>query len=750
MNESQSELSKEVLILREEFSKRSKAGLQPRIEDYLNKCNSADRTVLLRELIVLECEFCREKGMGLERQKYLDRFPLDSEILNAAFQALGETSTHSDDSTLNSQSVDDSNVSPSIETLPPNDPSDTLSTPFSRYEIRRELGRGGFAVVYMAFDTELARNVAIKIPRAKNFTGERALQTFVREARNAARLDHEGIVRVHDVQRDQNSVVIVQQFIDGNNLSEYARKRSLSTRAVVELLVRVCRAVAYAHQQRVWHRDLKPANILIDADAKPHVADFGLALTEDSQHEQAGEIAGTPAYMSPEQVRGESHRLDGRSDIWSIGVILYELLTNQRPFNGDTNSQLFDEIQHREAKSPRMANPLIPQELCRICTKCLAKQSSDRYQSATDLIDDLESWMATNSDPNDNGIKRREIHWSSWAIVASVTILFCVGLLILRNSDRNRIPVVLKADKDSPGQFDLQIDVSETPFSVIDDDRKISFYVTRDAVQSGSLSTLVSSVIRDQISLDQVSGVTLSGGSFTINDRDLRQLNRLAGVTIANGEIFWDVSSVRQLTWLEIDGCNNLRKLDLSGCEMLTYLTVTDCPKLRELSGLENMPLLRYIHLNYLPDLVILSGINEARGLRDISISNADRIETNHQIDFRNFVDLKRLVLGGIDRQNLSELARCTLLEWLAIEDAPSLMDIGSLRSMPSLRKFCFTNCPKVNDVSPLRNLPRLDVFSDFEAMNKLQQDTTVSIQSQKAFWKQFDENTRQGVADAK
>ena len=222
---------------------------------------------------------------------------------------------------------------------------------------------------------------------------------YLHEARTAAQLKHPGLVAVYDVQQEGNSVYIVQEYVDGQDLAHWAQAERPDVARITHLMLEIVEAVGYAHQQGLVHRDLKPANILVDRRGHAHVADFGLALQENAQQLRAGETCGTPAYMSPEQVRGETHRLDGRSDLWSLGVIFYELLTGRRPFTANTTSVLFDEIQHRDPKPPRMIEPAIPAELERVTLKCLAKRATDRYGSAAALAEDLQAWLKQRDEP---------------------------------------------------------------------------------------------------------------------------------------------------------------------------------------------------------------------------------------------------------------------------------------------------------------------------------------------------------------
>ena len=207
-------------------------------------------------------------------------------------------------------------------------------------------------------------------------------------------------MRIYDAgRRDDGACYVVMELVDGESLKSLIKSQRLAPTRTAELLADVADAVHDAHQRGLVHRDLKPDNILIDGRGKPHVADFGLAVHETEQRWRAGEISGTPSYMAPEQVAGQVHQLDGRADIWSLGVVLYELLTCRRPFLGVGVSELFDEIVHRDPKPPRQIHDQIPAELERITLKCLSKPVTERYATAADLAADLRSVLVPQQPP---------------------------------------------------------------------------------------------------------------------------------------------------------------------------------------------------------------------------------------------------------------------------------------------------------------------------------------------------------------
>ncbi|MBS0202281.1 MAG: SUMF1/EgtB/PvdO family nonheme iron enzyme [Planctomycetes bacterium] len=264
-----------------------------------------------------------------------------------------------------------------------------VPTLIGRYRIERVLGEGGFGLVYLARDDQLERFVAIKVPHASLLGVSTDAEAYLTEARTVARLDHPHIVPVYDVgSTELYPCFVVSKYIDGTDLAARIRQSSVPLRDAVELVMTVAEALQHAHQLGLVHRDIKPGNILLDHGGRPYVGDFGLALREQDIGKGAG-FVGTPAYMSPEQAKGEGHRVDGRSDIFSLGVVFYELLLGRRPFRTDSLQDLFDRITSTEAPPLRQVDDQIPPEVERICLKALSIRASDRYPAAQEMADDL-------------------------------------------------------------------------------------------------------------------------------------------------------------------------------------------------------------------------------------------------------------------------------------------------------------------------------------------------------------------------
>lgn len=251
-----------------------------------------------------------------------------------------------------------------------------------RFQIVRRLGGGGFGTVYLARDSDMDRLVALKFPNGKLLATSRARDEFQREARCTAKLRHERIVTVFDFgQHSDGRWFIIYEYISGTNLAEVLQKRRISPSKIALILAQVADALHYAHEQGLVHRDIKPANILLDEQERPYVADFGLAILGEESISDDSRISGTPAYMSPEQIRGEGHRIDSRTDIYSLGVVLYQSLCGRRPFEGSNIRELAAQIGEREPRPLRLSI-----QTCRVSSNVFVlKQCPSGLETATQL-----------------------------------------------------------------------------------------------------------------------------------------------------------------------------------------------------------------------------------------------------------------------------------------------------------------------------------------------------------------------------
>jgi len=262
-----------------------------------------------------------------------------------------------------------------------------------RFQLVNEVGKGAFGSVWRGNDPQLDRAVAIKIPRKGQLTKTESEQ-FFREARAVAQLKHPNIVPVHEIGKDGETIYIVSDFVQGFSLADRLSAGPMPMRESAQLCIKVCNALQHAHDKGVIHRDLKPANIMLDSDGEPHVMDFGLAKREAGEITMTmdGQILGTPAYMSPEQAKGSGHGVDGRTDLYSVGVILFQLLTGELPFRGNMR-MLIHQVINEEAPSPLALNSNLDKDLSTIVTKCLEKELDKRYSTTNELANDLQRYL---------------------------------------------------------------------------------------------------------------------------------------------------------------------------------------------------------------------------------------------------------------------------------------------------------------------------------------------------------------------
>jgi serine/threonine protein kinase len=424
----------------QDFERAWLAGNSPKLEDYVARVSSSGRAKLLCELALLELHYRRDGRGMLTDARLCELHPELMPELAEQLKRLRRESASDAQATakgrLKPATVKD--IEPTIDHDPRSsasrglhircphcsNPVELLSdTPLEsitcrtcgsafslvdsedrtresptlkrigRFELVSRLGIGGFGTVWKARDTELDRTVAVKIPR-KGQLGRDEVEQFFREARSSAQLRHPNIVPVHEVGRDADTIFIVSDLIRGVSLSDWLSGAAPSAREIAQLMATIAEALHHAHQKGVIHRDLKPSNILLDDVGQPHIMDFGLAKREIGEITMTvdGHVLGTPAYMSPEQAAGEGHWTDRRTDIYSLGVILFRMLTGELPFRGNAQMQIHQRLT-ADPPDPRQLNRHLPRDLCTICLKCLERDPNRRFSTAKELADECGRYL---------------------------------------------------------------------------------------------------------------------------------------------------------------------------------------------------------------------------------------------------------------------------------------------------------------------------------------------------------------------
>ncbi|HZZ80299.1 MAG TPA: serine/threonine-protein kinase [Gemmataceae bacterium] len=382
-------VARQVDKLCDRFESQWRGGKSPRIEDFLAAAPEEVRVALFEALLPVELELLAEKGASPTETDYGKRFPKHAKAIARCFRERAE-SVGAEETTVSRSSIRSAPPAPAEKAL--------LPANIGRFRILSMLGQGAFGSVYRARDPQLQRDVAIKVPRPGSFATAQERERFLREARAAAAVQHPNICPVYEINNDADALYIVMAFVPGASLADYlqSRKNSLTPKQAAVIVRKLALALQAAHAKGIVHRDLKPANILFDRERQDVVVtDFGLARrsqADDIEITQAGAIMGTPAYMSPEQARGDSKNVGPAADIFSLGVILYELLVGVRPFTGSMG-EILGKVQHVAPERPTKIKRGIDARLETICLKALAKTPAERFTSMREFADQLGEYL---------------------------------------------------------------------------------------------------------------------------------------------------------------------------------------------------------------------------------------------------------------------------------------------------------------------------------------------------------------------
>jgi serine/threonine protein kinase len=393
------------------YTDEFRSGKPARIEDYLAATPELQRATLFLRLYQLDMRLRREPGGSTATHvDYAKCFPEYAHLVVGEHDSIGSVECHGSTATAA--------AGESVELIQDLAKAPSLAPPsvLKEYRLLEYLGGGTYGEVWKALHPTLNRVVAVKILRHKHSADARIRNSFVEEGRKLGVLNGIGVVQVFDAGQEDNWHFLVSEFVEGGDLSKLMARKTLTPDAAARLVADIALALHRAHSLQIVHRDIKPQNILLDRDGRPKLADFGLAATDVEQQRERGGVMGTAVYMAPELVRGESHWADSRTDIYALGVVLYQMLTGKLPFRGRDRAETYHQILERPAPPLRTLNESISPALEAICLKCLAKDPAERFTTARDLERALRHCTA-----------RRPMPWAK--IIAAGTVVIFLAIL---------------------------------------------------------------------------------------------------------------------------------------------------------------------------------------------------------------------------------------------------------------------------------------------------------------------------------
>jgi len=331
---------------------------------------------------------------------------------------------------------------------------------YGRYQLVDEIGQGAMGVVYRAHDPQINRQIALKLLRQDRVTSEDLVQRFLKEAQAMGGLSHPNIATVYDTGRDHGTIFIAMEILQGKSLRDHMREKELHHNEIVHIGVQIAEALDFAHRKGIVHRDIKPSNIIIDPDGNAKITDFGIAHIEDptiTQQTIPGEILGTPLYMSPEQVK--SNPVDGRSDLYSLGILLYEMATGTSPFKGDNFASIFQAILQDTPPAPELNDSPMSRNLSTLIMKSLSKDPDQRFQTGLEMAQRLKACLQRRQSDTRRGERARRPakrkHIVPMVLAAMILIVAAAGLAYFMSGNNsppeNILLSVLKVESDPTG-----------------------------------------------------------------------------------------------------------------------------------------------------------------------------------------------------------------------------------------------------------------------------------------------------------